>query len=190
MVTKSIPTVDDQSIVLNERAATELGVTTGDQVTLRLPVEQAVPADSPLGRRDTESEGLPRMTVSGVIPDRGLGRFSLAASQASPMNIYVSRKVIGERLEREGQANVLLFDQVISSNDLDIDLNDLGLSLTRVQQRFGEGDSVITVFDYYSLTSERLLIPDVAVKEIRQGTSRIANHRSFNVLGQCHREVR
>ncbi len=159
--------IDDESIVLNQRAATELGVRVGDIVTLRLPVEQAVPADSPLGRRDTESEGLPRMKVSSIISDDGLGRFSMAASQASPMNVYVSRSVIGEALERKGQANVLLFDHLVSADDLDLDLADFGLTLRRIQQKSGEGESARIVFDYYSLTSDRLLLPDEAVKVLR-----------------------
>lgn len=162
-----IPQLDDQSIALNHAAATELGVAVGDWVTLRLPVEQAVPADSPLGRRDTESEGLPRLKVSAVIPDRGLGRFSMAASQASPLNIYVSRQLIGETLQREGQANVLLFDRAIDAKNLRLDLADFGLVLRRVEQRFSDGENMESVFDYYSLTSDRLLIPDDAVAVIR-----------------------
>ncbi len=159
--------IDDYAVILNQRAAAELGVAVGDQITLRLPVEQAVPADSPLGRRDTESEGLPRMRVADIIPDRGLGRFSLAASQASPLNIYVNRRVIGKTLERDGQANVLLFETVISAGDLNLDLADFGLSLRRVQQQFTDGDTTDSIFDYYSLTSDRLLLPSAAVQAIR-----------------------
>ncbi|MEM6363817.1 MAG: ABC transporter permease, partial [Planctomycetota bacterium] len=39
--------LDDQSVILNQSAATELQVAIGDEVTLRLPDEGAVPADSP-----------------------------------------------------------------------------------------------------------------------------------------------
>ena len=162
------PAIDDQSIVLNQRAAIELGVQVGDRVTLRLPVEQAVPADSPLGRRDTESQSLPRMKVAGILPDKGLGRFSLAASQASPMNVYVNRSVIGKALDRSGQANVLLLDRRITADDLTLDLADFGLNLRRIQQVFAEGESSEIVYDYYSLTSDRLLLPDPAVQVIRE----------------------
>ena len=40
------------AVVLNQQAASDLGVSIGDLVTVRLPIEQAVPADSPLGRSE------------------------------------------------------------------------------------------------------------------------------------------
>ena len=162
-----VPTLDQQSIALNASAANELGVTVGDSVTLRLPVEQAVPADSPLGRRDTESEGIPQLTVGAIIPDRGLGRFSLRASQAAPMNIYVARSLIAAVLDRPGQANGLLFDSQIKDSSLRLGLDDFGLQLKRVTQTFANGDEEETIFDYYSLTSDRLLLADAAVVALR-----------------------
>ena len=161
------PLFDDDSIVLNQSMASELGVKVGDLLTLRLPVEQAVPADSPLGKRDAQSEGLPRMRVAGIVPDRGLGIFTVSPSQAAPKNVFVNRNTIGEVLEREGQANALLLDQPATLQDFQISLNDLGLTLQRVQRRFepDEGDPSV-VYDYYWLTSERLLLPGVAVDRI------------------------
>lgn len=153
---------DDNSIVLNDSAAQELGVQVGDRVTVRLPAEQAVPADSPLGRRDIMPEGLPRMEVVEIIQDRGLGRFSLIPSQEAPKNIYLSRSVIGDVLDRAGQANLLLLDRELTTPDLDIDIDDLGLDLRRVSQQF-DGQ---VVFDYYTLTSDRLLVPDLVVDEV------------------------
>jgi ABC-type antimicrobial peptide transport system permease subunit len=161
---------DDESVVLNQSTAAELGVAVGDLVTVRLPVEQAVPADSPLGRRDVQSEGLPRMKVVDIIPDRGLGRFSISPSQASPQNIYLSRHTIGEVLQREGQANLLLFDQPVGVEDLRIDLDDIGLSLQRVRREFTpDAGPPQVIYDYYSLTSDRLLLPETAVQRIQTG---------------------
>ena len=81
--------LDDQSVVINRSTAEELGVEIGDLVTIRLPVEQAVPADSPLGRRESVSEGLPRMKIVDIIPDSGLGRFALSPNQAAPKTLCV-----------------------------------------------------------------------------------------------------
>lgn len=167
----------DDSVVLNRATAEELGVSVGDVVTVRLPVEGAVPADSPLGRRDLQTEGLPGMSVVAIIPDRGLGRFSLAANQAAPRNVFLSRSVVAEVLDRDGQANALLADHALSAGDLEIDLPDLGLKITRHQQTFApdqiggavDVDSSVdatSVFDYYSLTSDRLLVPDAAVEAV------------------------
>lgn len=163
------PTLDDDSVILNQSMAAELGVQVGDLLTLRLPVEQAVPADSPLGKRDAESEGLPRMRIAGIVPDRGLGIFSVSPSQAAPRNIFVSRSAVGEVLDREGQANALLLDQPATLQDFNISLADLGLDLQRIQRRFEpESGEPTTVYDYFWLTSERLLLPKIAVDRIKE----------------------
>jgi len=165
------------SVVLNAATAAELNVGIGDLVTIRLPKEQAVPADSPLGRDEAESEGLPRMTVVDVIPVQGLGRFSLSPSQAQPQNAYLSRELVTDILARPGQANVLLIgaDQQATSlveaeaaadrleQSLQPRLGDYGLQLQHVQQIF-EDEAVI---DYYSLSSDRLLI----AKEVQQAVT-------------------
>lgn len=152
----------DDSIVLTEALAVELGVQIGDQVTVRLPVEQAVPADSPLGRRDVQTEGIPRLTVVDILPDRGLARFSLSPAQAAPKNVFLSRDVIGEVLEREGQANIALASVTIDPAKIHVGLSDLGLQLERVTKTFEDK----TIFDYYSLTSDRLMLDDTAVEAI------------------------
>ncbi len=152
----------EDSIVLTAGLAAELGVQVGDQVTVRLPVEQAVPADSPLGRRDVQTEGIPRLEVVDILPDRGLARFSLSPAQATPKNVFLSRDVIGDVLERAGQANVALSTVSIDPQKLRVNLSDLGLQLERVTKTF-EGT---TIFDYYSVTSDRLLLDDTAVDTI------------------------
>lgn len=153
-------TLDDESIVLNQSAAAELDVIVGDEITLRLPVEAAVPADSPLGKRDIQSEGLPRMRVAAVVPDQGLGRFSLMASQASPKTVFVSRSLVAEVLDREGQANAMLFDREVAPEAIDLSMESLGWTLKRITK----GDAI----DYISLTSDALLLPEAAVERIKQ----------------------
>ena len=160
---------DDDGVVLNQSAAQELGVKVDDLITLRLPVEQAVPADSPLGRRDLQSEGLPRMRVLEILPDRGLGRFSVSASQAAPQTVFLSRAIVADVLQREGQANALLTDHSIESEDLAPELSDLDLNLRRVRRGFdsANGESQ-TIFDYYSLTSDRMLLPESVVERVTE----------------------
>lgn len=158
----------DDGVVLNASAAAELGVVVGSEVTVRLPSEQAVPADSPLGRRDIRGEGLPRMKVLDIIPDRGLGRFSISPSQAAPLNVYASRKLIAETLDRDGQANMILLDREIGQEDLNLNLDDFGLSLRLIERTFAsDGDATPqTIFRYASLTSDRLLLPEAAAERL------------------------
>ena len=159
-------TLDEESVILNAALANELGVEEGDQITLRLPVEQAVPADSPLGRREMRSEGLPRMRVVQVIPNKGLGLFAITASQAAPQNVYLPRRVIAQALQREGQANLLLSSVPVDRQSLKPSLADLGLSLRRIRREFGSGDDKESVYDYYWLTTDRMLLPKTVVDEV------------------------
>ena len=179
---------DDAGVVLNQSAASELGVRQGDLVTIRLPVEGAVPADSPLGRRELESEGLPRMTVLDIIPDRGLGRFSVTPSQAAPMNVYLSRSTVCDVLDRSGQANMVLFPTPVELSDLDLKLSTLGLELKRNRQAKvadptadGSDQESEFVFDYYSLTSEQLLLPEAVVERVTQrlGSDRVTTANTY-----------
>lgn len=149
----------EYSVVLNQSAADELDVGVGDEVTLRLPVEAAVPADSPLGKREIQGEGLPRMQVVAIVPDRGLGRFSLTASQSVPKTVFVSREVVADVLDRSGQANVMLFDHALAEDAVSLNLKSLGWNLKRVK----EGETI----DYISLSSDGLLLPEVAVDRIK-----------------------
>lgn len=157
---KTLP--DDESIVLTQSLATDLGVKIGDLVTVRLPVEQAVPADSPLGRKDVQTKGIPRLKIVDILPDRGLARFSLSPTQATPRNVFLSRDLVGEILDREGQANIALSSVAIDSDRLKVSLADLGLKLERITKAFDDE----TIFDYYSVTSDRLLIDETAVDAI------------------------
>jgi len=176
---ESIEIADDE-IVLNQAVADELGVEVGDEVTVRLPAEQAVPADSPLGRRDAQTEGIPRLRVKAIIENRGLGRFALQPNQAEPMTALLRRETIAETLQREGQANVLLVtateqrdaDQIAAADawidQLTLRLEDFGLRLERHRQVFeASGEPPQTIFDYYSITSDQLLLPPPAVDAIR-----------------------
>ena len=76
------PPLQEATLLVNRRLASALGVAIGDTVVLRLPKRSAVPADSPLGRREAESVGR-RLRVAAVVDDDGLGRFSLRPTQAA-----------------------------------------------------------------------------------------------------------
>lgn len=170
--------IGDDEIVLNQAIADDLQVKVGDSVTVRLPSEQAVPADSPLGRRDAQTEGIPRLQVIKIIENRGLGRFTLQPNQAEPMTVWLNRETIADVLQREGRANALFAsrsndsseDEIVDDkwvDDLGLSLDDFGLKLERFQQVFPPtGDDSKAIFDYYSLSSDRLLLSDAVIDAI------------------------
>jgi putative ABC transport system permease protein len=168
--------IGSEEIILNRAAAEELGVSVGDLVTVRLPSEQAVPADSPLGKRDSQTEGIPRLKVIQIIDNRGLGRFALHPSQVEPMSAFLNRETIASTLEREGQANVLLASQGEATRDsadsdwldeLPLRLADMGVKVSRVTRDFKPIDGPEhSVIDYYQITSDRLLLPQAATEKL------------------------
>ncbi|MDX1502385.1 MAG: FtsX-like permease family protein [Thermoanaerobaculia bacterium] len=85
------------SVVLNEALAGELGAAPGDEVLLSFEIPSDVPRETLVGREEAGATvGTLRLSVGGVIPDRGLGGLRLTPGQARPMNAFVER----ERLQR------------------------------------------------------------------------------------------
>lgn len=181
--------LDDDSVLLNLALAKELDVDVGDLVTIRLPTDSAVPADSPLGRREVGSEGLPRLRVA-AIKDTGLFNFSIAPNQAAPRNAFLSRKIINDALDRRDAANALLIDSKGSDTDRDspisigiapsdsipLTLEDLGVKLEMAEQIF-ESE---TIFQYASLTSDQLLLSGNVVDALinKSGTNKSGTNKS------------
>ena len=70
-------------IILNRALADELEAKVGDELTLRLPKAEDIPADSPLGEKAERIRSFPRLKVIEIIATEGLGRFSLTPAQSS-----------------------------------------------------------------------------------------------------------
>lgn len=168
-------------VVLNQTLADELGVTgvprpgvdldmvERHEVLLRLPRQQSVPADSPLGRK-TETVDTVRLVVVGIVPTKGLGRFDLQASQQDPRTAFVSPGTLQAALDKPGQANALFIAAKTPESHVELDADvlkrtlkldaDLGLTLKRVEQKHDGA----TVRDYFDLTSDRMMLPESVEK--------------------------
>ena len=95
--------------VINESLRSALAAEVGDQILVYLKRWSEVPRGSLLGRKDTASVvGTVRLEVVRVLPDRGLGRFSLSAHQSSPFNLFVPLAALQKALDQEGTVNGLL----------------------------------------------------------------------------------
>lgn len=163
-------------VVLNEPLARDLGVQVGDTVALRLPDASQIPADSTLGQKSGRIESLPRLEVIDILPAEGLGRFSLQPNQSLPKNAYVARSELAQALEEEDRINAILVggrgdepspaDHEALAAAFAPTLDDLGLSLERIQQRFPADSEAADalIFDYYSLTTDRMIL-DPALAE-------------------------
>ncbi len=98
-----------EQVVLSAVLATQLQVATGDRILLRVPRPSALPRDMPLATEDDSVAAL-RVTVQAIIGDEQFARFGLQATQTPPLNAFVDRQWLGERLGIPGRANLVLFD--------------------------------------------------------------------------------
>ncbi|MBA61631.1 MAG: ABC transporter permease [Planctomycetaceae bacterium] len=175
---QSIQPAEDE-IVLNQPLAEELQVTVGDTVTLRLPEDKQVDADSPLGNQDDRIRSIPRLTVSKIIPAKDLGRFSLSSSQQVSLNAYVNLSFLQDELDQEERANAIL----VSGGQIDIPpdksasatlqaslkptIDDLGLLITDVTldwESENESDTNTVILKYHSLSSVKMMLDDETVR--------------------------
>lgn len=166
----------DGQIVLNQALAGQIQAKVGDQITLRLPKPEDIPADSPLGEKTDRIRSLPRLTIVDIVADEGLGAFALRASQRVPLNAYVALETVQQALRQPARINAILVagDSVedppnaqASQNlaaALQPTLDDLGLMLQHPQLHFqpSAGAAKQTVYDYFSISSRRMILaPEV-----------------------------
>ncbi len=173
------PAISDNEIFLNEALANELSVKIGDTVTLQIPAPAAVPADNPLGKRDSESVPIANLKVTAILPNSSIARFDLQSSQRASLNAFISAATVQNALSRPDQFNAVVYseptaDRASSSpkenrsseeqmNALKFSLQDFGFHLNRHTVVDPRDESKV-IYDYYQLTSDRMIIPQVAVE--------------------------
>jgi ABC-type antimicrobial peptide transport system permease subunit len=157
--------VADQIVLTDQLAApTYLDARVGDKLILQIGRPEAVPVDSPLGRK-TDSVRRRQFTVAEIISADRLGGFSLSPGQQMPLNAFVSLDAIAEMLGEEGKRNLILVahqENDPSAMEVTLEftprLEDYGLRLQPVLRK-NSGQ-----FGYLDLTSERLLLPEVVLR--------------------------
>ncbi len=194
-------------IVINSTLAEAWGATIGDEVTVRLPKPNQVPADSPLANKNDRVRSIAGLKIIDIVPTRGLGRFSLRPSQKLPINVYVSLATLQNALDQEGQVNAAL---VSLRDDMDVrspqaaaaseslaaafrpTFEDYGLTLTQITQAFSaEGDGVdtdsnaaptSTIFDYYSVSSDRMILSPATAEVAEEAFAEFGGQPLFTYL--------
>ncbi len=98
--------------VINLALAEALGAQEGDDLLFSLQRISEVPDGSLLSRKDTGNVvGKVRMKVAAIIPDTGLGQFSLTTHQGTAFNVFVDHRRLAKALDQEGKVNSLLVSQ-------------------------------------------------------------------------------
>lgn len=185
-------------IVLNEPLATDLGVRVGDELVIRLPTGNQVPADSPLGRRTDRVQNLAQLRVTEILPAKGLGRFGLRSSQNLPRNAYLSLELVQAELKQANQVNTLLVAGASGaasnpetasqlSHALQPSLADYGLQITHVHREFQptKDQPAEAILDYYQLSTHRLLLSDAMVAQVRKAWKSYAPQEAMTYLAMA-----
>lgn len=94
-------------IVLNQPLAARLGVKPADEVVLRVAQPSLLSREAPLSP-DQDLAVAARMTVRAMVGESQLGRFNLQANQVAPLNAFVSRKWLTDKVGLAGKADMLL----------------------------------------------------------------------------------
>ena len=97
-----------QAAAINEKTAAALGLKPGDDFSLRIVKSGPMPYDAPLSSRKEGPSITSLVTVKAVLSDAQLGRFSLAANQTTPYNVFVDRTWLQEQTELTGLANLIV----------------------------------------------------------------------------------
>ena len=181
-----------REVIVNATLAESLGITQQEvdnqtaSVTVRIPKPSRMPADSTLGRKTELVASLVELKVAAIVPTRSLGRFGLYPSQANPANLYLPIELIANELSRgvlshkvdQAQCNTLLIaaksphqppsPQVSAALQAALrpSLADMGLQLKRARLTFGPEGEEQTVFDYDSLSSDRMVLPDAVTDSV------------------------
>lgn len=167
--------IEEGEIVLNQPLADDLDAKVGDDIVVRLPSGDGVPADSPLGRRSDRIRSLAQLKVKQILPAAGLGRFDLRSTQHLPRNAYLPLQTIQSELRLDGRINALFVAGKSAeyrswetahrlSDALPLSLDDFGLRIDRISRSFpGSEGKPQLIQDCFQLTTDRLLLHDDVV---------------------------
>ena len=97
----------ESGVVLNTALASQLKVSPGDSVLLRVQKPSALSREAPISPQQDYSLAL-RLKVESIAGDDRFGRFDLKASQLPPLNAFVPLRLLQEKLELTNRANLLL----------------------------------------------------------------------------------
>ncbi|CAE7422730.1 unnamed protein product, partial [Symbiodinium sp. CCMP2456] len=122
---------------------------------------------------ELETQSLPRLTVKAIIPAEGLGRFGMHPTQQLPMNAYASKAALQDALEQDDRVNAVLVShpegQTLDLSKLFLTLADYNFELTQVEQTFQPDDGQQqTIFDYWQLTSSRMIFSNTAADAVEK----------------------
>ncbi len=151
-------------VIINQSLQKELNAHVGDPILLSFERPSDIHREFLFGREGaSQTVQTLRLTLTHVIPDRGMGRFGLWSHQSLPLNAFVSLPVLQKTLGQRGRVNAIL----VSRRDENTRPQDLQAALSRVLHL----DDIGLVFyeqpDYFSIESTQFILKPDIVKTIK-----------------------
>lgn len=112
------PGFEPGAVALNEALAGSLEARVGDDVLLRFERLSEISAETLMGNRDDRSVTI-RATVCAVLPDSGLGGFSLTPRQRRPLSAFVPITVLQRAVGVSDRAGAILLAGMDSPTAVD-----------------------------------------------------------------------
>lgn len=147
------------TVRLNRAAMQAAGIKTGETALLRILKPDRMPADIPMTSLDRATTAL-RVQCGEIISNSHFGDFSMANSQVLPVNIFVDREWLAEKLGIPGKANWLLaahgsnLAELTGALNKSITADDLGWKFSKLTDKEVE------------LKCDRVFIPQQVVNAI------------------------
>ena len=154
------------STLINSALLAELGAAVGDDLLLSFGRPAAVPSASLLGRREQQDVLTTlRVTITGVLPTSGPGRFGLEAQQNRPLNAFVELQALQKRMDRPGEVNLMLVGHGYSTDASELDPGSLETALQETLQAEDLGLRLRPESGYLAIESTELVLrPRVAAE--------------------------
>ncbi|MCL2005326.1 MAG: ABC transporter permease [Planctomycetaceae bacterium] len=142
---------DTANTIANQALADAVGLQPGDTLSLRLMPPQAIPPESSLGRKDQLLRT--RIPVDTIVPNTGIGRFSLKMDQQAEPLLIVPMDWLQRRLDVGNKVNAVFFYGDSPDISFHPTLEDLG-----IKTEYHAGN--------WYITSARMLFTDAQVEAI------------------------
>jgi putative ABC transport system permease protein len=107
--------LDRDTVAVNQKLAAQLGIAEGAEISVRVGKPSLMPHDAPLASRKDALTRRGTFTVGHVVSDDHLGRFSLAANQVAPHNVFVDIGWLQDAIDLPGRANTMLVGALSAS---------------------------------------------------------------------------
>ena len=151
-------------VVINESLQRELNAGLGDPLLLSFSKQSDIHREFVLGNRNSaDIVQTLRLTLAKVIPDRGLGRFSLQPHQSLPLNAFVSLQVLQKALGQKERVNAI-FAASRAPLSADLSTRTLKNALGRVWQLDDLGLALTQTLDCISLESAEFTLRPTIVE--------------------------